>query len=70
MLVPVAGNYDAAEVNRRRVPPIPKTLREQDPKRFPPVYIFNVGPRRHEFPPLNRGSRWLEACPKGQEHSE
>lgn len=70
MLVPVAGTYDAAEVNRRRVPPVPKSLREQDPRKFPPVYIFNVGPRRHEFPPLSRGARFLEACPKGRPYAE
>lgn len=70
MLVPVAGNYDAAEVNRRRVPPIPKSLREQDPRKFPPAYIFNVGPKRHEFPPLNKGPRYLEACPKGKPYGE
>lgn len=70
MLVPVAGTYDAAEVNRRHVPPVPKSLREQDPKKFPPVYIFNVGPRRHEFPPLNQGARFLEACPKDKPYSE
>ena len=70
MLVPVAGRYDAAEVNRRRVPPVPKSLREQDPRKFPPVYVFNVGPRRHEFPPLNQGLRILEACPKGQLYSK
>jgi hypothetical protein len=69
MLVPVAGRYDAAEVNRRRVPPVPKSLREQDPRKFPPVYVFNVGPRRHEFPPLNKGLRVLEACPKGEPYS-
>jgi len=70
MLVPVSGNYDASEVNRRQVPPVPKSLAKQDPERFPPVYIFNVGPRRHEFPPSNRGVRYLEACPKGQPYSK
>lgn len=66
MLVPVSGKFDANEVNRRRVPKIPKILREQDPKRFPPTFIFNVGPLQHEFPPNNNGPRILEACPKGQ----
>jgi hypothetical protein len=70
MLVPVTGNYDPNTVNRRQIPPMPKALREQDPKRFPPVFIFNVGPRRHEFPPSEKGSRFLEACPAGAKHSE
>jgi hypothetical protein len=70
MLVPVKGNFDPSEVNRRRVPPIPKSLREQDPDRFPPVYIFNVGPRRHEFPPSEKGLRYLEACPAGKPYSK
>lgn len=70
MLVPVSGHADPSEVNRRRIAPIPKSLREQDPKKFPPVYIFNVGPRRHELPPNDRGSRYIEACPAGAKHSE
>jgi hypothetical protein len=70
MLVPVSGNYDAREVNRRQIPPVPKSLREQDPRKFPRVFIFNVGPRRHEFPPSNRGVRYLEACPKGEDYSK
>lgn len=70
MLVPVTGRFDPSQANRRHVQPIPKALLEQDPKRFPPVYIFNVGPRRHEFPPTERGARFLEACPKGRAHSK
>lgn len=70
MLVPVAGRTDPAEANRRHVPPRMKQLLEQDPKRFPRVYIFNVGPRRHEFPPNDRGARFLEPCPKGNRVSE
>ena len=70
MLVPVNGNYDPSAVNRRQIPPIPKSLREQDPDRFPPVYIFNVGPRRHEFPPSEKGFRYLEACPSGKSVSK
>lgn len=70
MLVPVSGNFDPSEVNRRRMAPIPKALRDQDPKKFPPVYIFNVGPRRHELPPNDRGSRFIEACPPGAKYSE
>ena len=70
MLVPVTGNINPAEMNRRQVPPLPKQLAEQDPKKFPPVYIFNVGPRRHEFPPSERGARYLEACPKDRPYSE
>ena len=70
MFVPVAGNYDPAEVNRRQLPPIPKSLKEQDPKRFPPTYVFNVGPYRHEFPPNNTGPRFLEACPQGKPYGE
>lgn len=70
MLVPVAGNFDANQVNRRQIPPIPKVLREQDPEKFPPTYIFNVGPMRHEFPPNNRGVRILEACPKNKAYGK
>lgn len=70
MLVPVAGDYNGAEVNRRNLPPLPKHLKNQDPKRFPPIYVFNVGPRRHEFEALSHGARFLEPCPKGQEYSE
>jgi hypothetical protein len=70
MLVPVSGRIDPAELNRRHIAPVPKVLQEQDPKRFPPTYIFNVGPRRHEFPPTERGARFLEACPKGQAYSK
>ena len=70
MLVPVSGQFDPSVMNRRHVQPIPKALQEQDPKRFPPAYVFNVGPRRHEFPPTERGSRYLEACPKNQAHSK
>lgn len=70
MLVPVSGRFDASEVNRRRVPPLSKALREQDPKKFPPVYIFNVGPREHELPPNDRGARKIHACPKDAKYSE
>lgn len=70
MLVPVAGTFDPQEVNRRSVPKRTKALVEQDPKKFPPVYLFNVGPYRHEFPPNDRGARYLEACPTGKAHSE
>jgi len=70
MLVPVTGSFDPNEVNRRRIPPIPKSLATQDPDRFPPVYIFNVGPRRHEFPPSEKGFRYLEACPAGKPYSK
>lgn len=66
MLVPVSGNFDANQVNRRNIPPIPKNLREQDPEKFPPTFIFNIGPRKHEFPPNNNGPRILDACPKGE----
>lgn len=71
MLVPVSGNrIDSGEMNRRHVPKVPKRLQEQPPSQFPPVYIFNVGPRKHEFPPSERGSRFLEPCPKGRQYSE
>jgi hypothetical protein len=66
LLHPVSGDVNPAEMNRRNVPPKMKMIANQDPKRFPPVYIFNVGPRRHEFPPNDRGARYLEACPKGE----
>lgn len=69
VLIPVAGD-DPAALNRFNVPRVPKVLQEQDPKRFPPVYVFNVGPHRHEFPPTERGARYLEPCPKGREYSE
>lgn len=70
MVVPVENLSNPGEFNRRRVPPIPKSLKNQDPKRFPPLYMFNVGPRRWEFPPNDRGSRFLEACPKGKPYSD
>lgn len=70
MLVPVTGSFDSREVNRRQLPPIPKTLREQDPKRFPPTYVFNVGPYQHEFPPNNNGPRFLKPCPDGAAYGD
>lgn len=69
MLVPVTGNYDPRDVNRFEIPPLPKALAEQRPDRFPPVYLFNVGPHRHELPPSEKGFRYIEACPVGAKHS-
>lgn len=70
VLVPVSGDYSAAEANRRKLPPTPKALLNQDPKRFPPIYIHNVGPRSHELAPGDSGPRFLKACEKGKEFAE
>lgn len=70
MLVPVAPNTDPREANRRQRTPIPARLLNQDPKKFPPVYIFNIFPREHVIPLGGWGTKRVPACEAGKPYSE
>ena len=70
MLVPVKGIPNPSEANRRNRAIIPSVLRNQDPNRFPPVYIFNIYDRSHVIPFGGFGTRTILACPKDAEYSE
>ena len=70
MLVPVAGNINPGELNRRRRAVISKQLLDQDPKRFPPIYIFNIFNREHQIKKGAWGTKLIPACAPGEAYSK
>jgi len=70
MLVPVAGVPNPREMNRRNRAFIPTMLKDQDPAKFPPVYIFNTFNREHHMYCGSKGLKVIPACPAGQPYGQ
>lgn len=66
MLVPHTGELAPSIMNRRQRANIPALLRQADPERFPPVYVFNVFNREHQIHFGSKGLKTIPACPAGR----
>ena len=69
MLVPVSGNASSAYANRRTRANIPSMMKDQDPKKFPPIYIFNTYNRQHVIHHGSWGQKLIPACTPGEDYS-
>lgn len=68
--VAASGEVNIGDANRFVRPNIPALLKNQDPKQFPPVYIFNTFQREHQIPFGGKGLKIIKACEPGEKYSE
>ena len=69
-LVPHVGSLEPSKMNRRQRPTIPALLQQDDPAKFPPVYVFNTFNREHRVNMGGKGFKVVPACPPDKPFSE
>jgi hypothetical protein len=69
-LVPHVGSLEPGKMNKRQRANIPALLLQDDPTKFPPIYIFNIFNREHRVHLGGKGMKTIPACQPGQPFSE